>query len=79
MNHRKLIPANGISTAAIFILPLAASSHCEPGCAPSGSDERIRIRLAPNNNANATPAAAAARGVVRLFSVDERFSGTSSW
>jgi hypothetical protein len=35
--------------------------------------------LAPNSNANATPAAAAARGVVSVLSLDERFSDTSSW
>ena len=43
MNHRKLIPANGMSLAANSILALPVSSHCEPGEPPSGSDVRIRI------------------------------------
>ncbi len=79
MNHRKLIPANGMSLAARSILALPVSSHCEPGEPPSGSDVRIRISAAPNSRANSTPAKAAARGVVSALSVLERCSTTPPW
>ena len=63
------MPANGINSEASLILSLPVSIHREPGCTPSGSDERIRMMAAPNNTANSTPARAAARGVVRLCGV----------
>jgi len=68
MNHRKQTPANGINSAASRIFSLPDSSHCEPGCAPSGNDERIKMMEMPNSSANRTPANAAARGVVSVFS-----------
>ena len=67
MNHRNAIPANGMIFAATPRLVLPATSHCAPDSAPSGNASRISTSAVPNNTANTTPAAAAARGVVSLF------------
>ena len=63
MNHRKQMPANGISTAAARTLPSEPSTHCAPGWAPSGSAVWISAIATPNSTANNTPARPAARGV----------------
>src|ERR1700739_1490815 len=64
MNHKKLIPANGISVAAVAIPRPRLFSHSDESAAPSGMLVRIRISTAPNSSAKITPASAAARGVV---------------
>src|SRR4029077_14042739 len=64
MNHKKLMPANGISVAAVAIPLPRLFSHSDEAAAPSGMLVRIRISTAPNSSAKITPATAAARGVV---------------
>src|SRR6476469_4643248 len=51
MNHRNAIPANGMSSDATLNRVLPASSHWEPGAAPSGSALRIRKIARPNSTA----------------------------
>ena len=63
MNHRKLMPANGISFAAVAIPPWLLDSQADESCIPSGILSRMRTITAPNSRANTTPASAAARGV----------------
>src|SRR5271166_142708 len=64
MNHRKVIPANGISFVAVRIPPRWELSHSAESPTPSGILTRIRISVAPKSTAKSTPAKAAARGVV---------------
>jgi len=64
MNHRKVIPANGISFVAAEMPPFCESTHSAELPTPSGIFTRIRISVAPKSKANRTPATAAARGVV---------------
>ena len=64
MNHRKVIPANGISFVAVGMPPCWESSHSAELPTPSGIFTRIRISVAPKSKAKRTPATAAARGVV---------------
>src|ERR1700694_3660351 len=64
MNHKKVIPANGISFVAVRMPPRSELSHCVESPSPSGILTRIRISTAAKSRADRTPARAAARGVV---------------
>ena len=70
MNHRKLIPANGISTVAMAMPLCWVASHPVESLASSGMLWRIRNTVVPNSTAKSTPASAAARGVVNGRTVD---------
>src|SRR5271166_6638979 len=64
MNHKKVIPANGINSVAVRMPPRSELSHCVESPTPSGILARIRISTAAKSRADRTPAGAAARGVV---------------
>jgi hypothetical protein len=64
MNHKKLIPANGISTAAVVMPPRWLFSHSSESCILAGIFVRISTRVMPKRIANTIPASAAALGVV---------------
>src|SRR3954454_11844725 len=64
MNHRKLIPANGIRNVAVRMPPPPASNHSAESPPPSGILRRTSTMTVENNTAKITPAKAAARGVV---------------